>query len=62
MRVSFTDPCVGHRFAGIIYPVAGGWIWEVLGEDKAGLEKEERLAKKKVEIEVTEGEEGEKVG
>ncbi len=53
LRVSFTDPCMGHRFAGLVYPSSeGNWLWEVFEQDKAGLESSLILAKQMVEKEV----------
>jgi hypothetical protein len=50
LRVSFTDPCIGNRFAGLVYPLSGGrWIWEVLDADEAGAEDSLEKAKKRVE-------------
>ena len=56
LRVSFTDPCLGHRFAGLVYPTSEKkWIWEVFEQDKAGLADNLELAKKMVEGEVETG-------
>lgn len=55
LRVSFTDPCIGHRFAGLVYPTTGGWIWEVFGEDRAGTTATLRSAQKFVEVGVDQG-------
>jgi hypothetical protein len=53
LRVSFTDPCIGHRFAGLVYPTSQGkWIWEVFERDLAGLANSLELAKKAVENEI----------
>ena len=58
LRVSFDDPCIGHRFAGLVYPSTRGFIWEVFEQDKAGLAESLEVAKKIVEREVDEGREG----
>ena len=50
MRISFTDPVLGHRFAGLAYPLSGGrWIGEVFEKDLAGAFGSEKEAKKFVE-------------
>lgn len=56
LRVSFTDPCIGNRFAGLVYPTSEKkWIWEVFESDLAGLADSLGQAKKIVEKEVDEG-------
>lgn len=52
LRISFTDPCIGHRFAGLIYPATKGFIWEVFERDMAGLADSLEAAKKMVEREI----------
>ncbi len=53
LRVSFSDPCIGHRFAGLVYPTSQSkWIWEVFEQDLAGLADSLELAKQMVEREV----------
>lgn len=50
LRVNFKDPCVGNRFAGLVYPLSGGrWLAEVFEKDLAGGFGSEREAKKFVE-------------
>lgn len=50
LRMSFTDPCIGHRFAGLVYPISGGrWLWEIFGLDLAGAVGSFEEAKKAVE-------------
>jgi hypothetical protein len=58
LRVSYTDPCIGRRFAGLVYPMTRGWIWEVFGIDKAGLVDSPEQAKKMVENETRDSQEG----
>ena len=50
LRISFTEPCIGHRFAGLIYPRSGGrWLGEVFEKDLAQGFESEREARKWVE-------------
>ena len=50
MRVGFKEPCVGSRFAGLIYPLSKGrWIGEVFDKDLAAGFESEREARKWVE-------------
>lgn len=50
LRVSFTDPCLGSRFAGLVYPLSGGrWVSEVFDKDIAQGFESEREARKFVE-------------
>ena len=48
--MSFTDPCIGSRFAGLVYPLSyGKWLGEVFDKDMAQGFGSEREAKKWVE-------------
>lgn len=50
LRVSFNDPVIGHRFAGLAYPLsAGKWVGEVFEKDLAGEFESLEKAKKFVE-------------
>ncbi len=56
LRISYTDPCIGHRFAGLVYLLSGWrWAWEILDLDAAGAEPSLELAKKQVENHVDAG-------
>lgn len=56
LRISYTDPCIGHRFAGLVYPLSEHrFLWEMLDSDEIGAEESIEAAKKQVEIRVDKG-------